>query len=125
MRVRQSGLRHRVEGRALGSLSRRTPQKRGLDVLRGRDPRAKHTSARTTCGGGGWSVALGCLATYGGQPRSRLAKAALGGANDLVGKEDDVALDGLGVDEAHRLLLAGLAEESRAGAKSDRENLQP
>jgi hypothetical protein len=34
----------------------------------------------------------------------------LGLPDDLVGEEDDVALDGPGVDEAHRFLVAGLAE---------------
>src|SRR6266581_8725929 len=43
----------------------------------------------------------------------------------LVGEEGDIALDGLGVDEAHGLLVAGLAEEAFAGPEHDREDLQP
>src|SRR4029450_2923018 len=45
--------------------------------------------------------------------------------DDLVGEEDDVAFDGLGVDEAHRFLVAGLAEEALAVTECDREDLQP
>src|SRR5215207_11120686 len=49
----------------------------------------------------------------------------LGVPADLVGEEDDVALDGLGVDEAHRFLVARLAEEALARAEHDRIDLQP
>src|ERR687897_1312351 len=48
-----------------------------------------------------------------------------GVANTLVGEENDVALDGLGVDKAHGFLVAGLAEEALAGPEYDREDLQP
>src|SRR3989442_10925397 len=43
----------------------------------------------------------------------------------LVGEVGDAALDGLGVEEAHGSLVAGLAEEALAGAEHDREDLQP
>ena len=49
----------------------------------------------------------------------------LGLPDDLVGEEDDIALDGLGVDEAHRFLVAGLAEEALTGTEHDRVDLQP
>jgi hypothetical protein len=45
--------------------------------------------------------------------------------DDLVGEEDDIALDGLGVDEAHRFLVAGLPEEALARSERDRVDLQP
>src|ERR687897_3385678 len=48
-----------------------------------------------------------------------------GVANALVGEENDVALDGLGVDKAHGFLVAGLAEEALPGPEHDREDLQP
>ena len=47
----------------------------------------------------------------------------LGVPDTLVGEEGDVALDGLGVHEAHGFLVAGLAEEALAGAEHDREDL--
>src|SRR5262245_10829059 len=53
------------------------------------------------------------------------ARRRLGVPDDLVGEEDDVAFDPLGVDEAHRFLVAGLAEEALAGAERDREDPQP
>src|SRR5262249_36811830 len=58
-------------------------------------------------------------------PNASAARCRLGVPDDLVDEEDDVAFDGLGVDAAHRFLVAGLAEESLAGAERDREDLQP
>src|SRR5712691_8037980 len=43
----------------------------------------------------------------------------------LVCEVGDAALEGLGVEEAHGFLVAGLAEQALAGAESDREDLQP
>ena len=45
--------------------------------------------------------------------------------DELVGEEDEAVTDGLGIDEAHRLLVAGLAEEARARAEHDWEHDQP
>src|SRR6266545_4907191 len=67
--------------------------------------------------------------TAGGQSRAfrndGAVRRRLGLPDELVGEVDDVALDGLGVDEAHRFLVAGLAEEALAGAEHDRVDLQP
>src|SRR5439155_20233439 len=49
----------------------------------------------------------------------------LGVSDGLVGEVGDVALDGLGVDEAHGFLVGGLAEEALAGPEHHREDLQP
>jgi hypothetical protein len=43
----------------------------------------------------------------------------------LVGEVGDAALEGLGVEEAHGFLVAGLAEQALAGPEGDREDLQP
>jgi hypothetical protein len=66
----------------------------------------------------------------GGRPASfserwRHARHTLGVSEGLVGEVGDVAIDGLGVDEAHGFLVAGLAEEALAGAEHDRVDLQP
>jgi len=61
-------------------------------------------------------------------PRFRNAGAVLrllGVWDGLVDQIGDAALDGLGVEEAHGLLVAGLAEEALAGPEHDREDLQP
>src|SRR4029453_15903032 len=78
-------------------------------------------SARTILGPCGGVVLL--PSPGGGTPG--LFGRRLGLPDDLVREEDDVALDGLGVDEAHRFLVAGLAEETLAGPEHDREDLQP
>src|SRR4029450_2684870 len=57
--------------------------------------------------------------------RAGSVRRRLGLPDALVGEEDDVALDGLGVDEPHRFLVAGLAEEALAVPEHDREDLQP
>ena len=49
----------------------------------------------------------------------------LGVPDGLVGEDGDAVTDGLGVDEAHGFLVAGLAEEALAGPEHDREDLQP
>jgi hypothetical protein len=49
----------------------------------------------------------------------------LGVWDGLVGEVGEVVTDRLGVDEAHGLLVAGLAEEALAGPEHDREDLQP
>src|SRR5215218_5760741 len=54
-----------------------------------------------------------------------LAWVSAGRANALVGEDGDTALDGLGIDEPHRLGFAGPAEEALADAEDDREHLQP
>ncbi len=49
----------------------------------------------------------------------------LGVSDGLVGEEGEVVTDGLGVDEAHGFLVAGLAEEALAGPEHDRVDHQP
>src|SRR4051794_6872390 len=44
---------------------------------------------------------------------------------ERVGEEDGAVTEGLGVDEAHRLLVAGLVEEALPGPEHDREDDQP
>src|SRR6476660_6036987 len=46
-------------------------------------------------------------------------------SDSLVGEGRRIAVKGPDVDEAHRLLAGGLAEEAVAGAQHDREDLQP
>jgi hypothetical protein len=46
-------------------------------------------------------------------------------SDGLVGEDGDAVTEGLGVEEAHGFRVAGLAEEARAGAEHDREDLQP
>jgi hemoglobin len=43
----------------------------------------------------------------------------LGVSDEFVGEDRDPVTDGLCVDEAHGLLVAGLAEEARAGTEDD------
>src|SRR5258708_22309645 len=43
----------------------------------------------------------------------------------LVSEEDEPVTDGLGADEAHGLLVGGLAEQALAGPEHDRVNEQP
>src|SRR5215218_2665033 len=45
--------------------------------------------------------------------------------DERVGEEDEALTDGLGVDEAHGLLVARLVEEALAGPEHDREEDQP
>src|SRR6266581_8731017 len=49
----------------------------------------------------------------------------LGVWDALIGEVGDIAIEGLAVDQAHGLLVAGLAEEPLAAAEHDREDLQP
>ena len=49
----------------------------------------------------------------------------LGLPDELVGEEGEAVTDGLGIDEAHGFLVAGLAEESLASPEHDREDDQP
>ena len=49
----------------------------------------------------------------------------LGVPDHLVGEEGETVTDGLGVDEAHGFLVAGLAEEALARPEYDREDDQP
>src|SRR5438876_1094468 len=49
----------------------------------------------------------------------------LGVPDRLVGEVGDAALEGLGVEEAHGFLVAGLAGQALAGPEGDREDLQP
>jgi hypothetical protein len=55
-------------------------------------------------------------------PYSRISR---GVPDGHVGVDGDAVTDGLGVDEAHGFLVAGLAEEALAGPEHDREDLQP
>jgi hypothetical protein len=45
--------------------------------------------------------------------------------DELVGQKDEAVTNGLGIDEAHGLLVAGLAEEALAGPEHDWEDDQP
>ncbi len=49
----------------------------------------------------------------------------LGVPDGLVGQEREVVANGLGVDEAHGFLVAGLSEEALAGSEHDGEDEQP
>src|SRR6478752_5066006 len=49
----------------------------------------------------------------------------LGVPDRLVGEVGDAALEGLGVEEAHGFLVAGLSERALAGPGGDREDRQP
>jgi hypothetical protein len=49
----------------------------------------------------------------------------LGVPDRLVGEVGDAALEGLGVEEAHGFLVAGLAEQALPDPEGDREDLQP
>src|SRR4029453_723837 len=49
----------------------------------------------------------------------------LGVSDGLVGEEGEAVTDGLDIDEAHGLLVAGLAEEALARPEHDREDDQP
>src|SRR6201982_2614504 len=49
----------------------------------------------------------------------------LGVPDRLVGEVGDAALEGLGVEEAHGFVVAGLAEQALADPEGDREDLQP
>src|SRR5258708_5510186 len=49
----------------------------------------------------------------------------LGVSDELVGEEGEAVTDGLGIDEAHGFLVAGLAEEALAGTEQDRVDDQP
>jgi len=49
----------------------------------------------------------------------------LGLSDELVGEKDETVTNGLGIDEAHGLLVAGLAEEALAGPEHDWEDDQP
>jgi len=48
----------------------------------------------------------------------------LGVSDGLVGEVGEADTDGPGVEEAHGLLVAGLAEQALAGAEHDGEDLQ-
>jgi hypothetical protein len=54
-----------------------------------------------------------------------LSEDPLGLPDELVGEEDEAVTNGLGIDKAHGLLVAGLAEEALAGPEHDREDDQP
>ena len=58
-------------------------------------------------------------------PEAGAVRRPPGVSDALVGEDGDAVTDGLGVDEAHGFLVAGLAEEARAGPEHDREDLQP
>ena len=60
----------------------------------------------------------------GGSQLRKTRPTPLGGLH-LVGQGGDARPDGHGVDQAHRLLVAGLAEQPLAGAEHDREDEQP
>jgi hypothetical protein len=49
----------------------------------------------------------------------------LGVPDELVGEEDEAFTDGLGIDEAHGLLVAGLVEEALTRPEHDWEDDQP
>jgi hypothetical protein len=45
--------------------------------------------------------------------------------DSLVGEKGEAVTDGAGVDETHRFLVAGLAEEALAGSEDERVDHQP
>src|SRR5213080_3253622 len=96
-----------------GSASRSRPS-----ATKVREPE-RTTSVRRRDGHGS------CLFGKCARPDVDTAAAWLGVSDALIGEEDDVALGGPGLDEAHRLLVAGLTEEALAGPEHDREDLQP
>jgi hypothetical protein len=49
----------------------------------------------------------------------------LGLPDELVGEEDEAVTNGLGIDEAHGLLVADVAEEALAGPEHDWKDDQP
>jgi hypothetical protein len=56
---------------------------------------------------------------------SVLSDVSLGPSHDLVGEEGEAVTDGPGVEEAHRLDVAGLPKQALAGTEHDREDDQP
>ena len=58
-------------------------------------------------------------------PNAGAVRRPLGVSDELVGEEDEAVTDGLGIDEAHGLLVAGLAEEALARPEHDWEDDQP
>jgi hypothetical protein len=69
----------------------------------------------------------GCPAGAGrtsGAFRNAGCRRPLGLPDELVG-EGDAVTDCLGIDEAHRFLVAGLAEQSLACPEHDREDHRP
>ena len=58
-------------------------------------------------------------------PKAGAVQGRLGVSDAPVGEEGDAVTEGLRVDQAQRLPVAGLAEEARAGPEHDREDLQP
>ena len=48
-----------------------------------------------------------------------------GGAHGLVGEQSEAVADDADIDESHRLLVAGLAEEALAGPENERVGHQP
>ena len=86
-------------------------------------------SSATRAGRGSGSPRHGSVLIFG--PRSGLLSSEAGGLpagtlpDELVGQEGEAVTDGLGIDEAHGLLVAGLAEEALAGAEHDWEDDQP
>src|SRR6266436_9910964 len=52
-------------------------------------------------------------------PNAGAVRHPLGGSDELVGEEGEAVTDGLGIDEAHGFLVAGLAEEAFAGPEHD------
>ena len=59
-----------------------------------------------------------------GEPRCAIRR-PLGLPNELVGEEDEPVTDGLRIDEAHRLLFAGLAEKALTRPEHDWEDDHP
>ena len=49
----------------------------------------------------------------------------LGVSHELVGEKGQAVTDGLSADEAHRFLVAGLAEQALAGPDHERVDEQP
>jgi len=58
-------------------------------------------------------------------PNAGAVRRPLGVSDELVGEEGEAVTDGLGIDEAHWFLVAGLAEEAFAGPEHDRVDDQP
>jgi hypothetical protein len=69
----------------------------------------------------------GCPPGGGGHPghSGTPAPTPLGLPDELVGEKDEAVTNGLGIDEAHGLLVARLAEEALAGPEHDWEDDHP
>src|ERR671911_2568177 len=74
---------------------------------------------------GSWSLRYPAESARALVLKADAVRGAPGVSDALVGKDGDPVTKGLRADEAHRSLVAGLAEEALAGPEHDGEDLQP